>query len=191
MADSQQRGAVLVDTESGVVLGEWVIKAERVKQQDRGIKGGFFMGQLAKIGEIADSRELTSGDKELFLKLLSKLDWENFIYIELTQIARELGKTRTSISLSMKHLVEHEIVFRGPRVGKSYTYRLNPSVAWVGEDKRRRALEAQMRRQNMRVIQGKAHSGAYQQALFGEETPVEELAEESSETSLRAVPDKD
>ncbi|MBM7052310.1 helix-turn-helix domain-containing protein [Rothia sp. ZJ1223] len=50
-----------------------------------------------------------------------------------TEIAEEMHRSRESVSRAISRFVERGVLLRGPRVGRSYTYRLDPSTAWRGK----------------------------------------------------------
>ena len=117
-------------------------------------RGGFFMGMLEATGAIADDPSLTDGDRTVFLKLLSRLDFENYLHVNVSELAEEMGRTRVGVSKSMKHLEDRGILHRGPRVGRSYSYRLDPFVAWRGKADARARVEREIRDRQWTVHEG-------------------------------------
>lgn len=114
----------------------------------------FFMGMIAGIAAAADSPTLTDGDIRVLMKLLSLLDYENFLNLEIKSVAADLHRSRESVSRSVKHLVEQGIIHRGPRVGRAYTYRLDPSTAWRGKADARARVEREIRGRQWTVHDG-------------------------------------
>lgn len=114
----------------------------------------FFMGMIAGIAQAADSPNLTDGDVRVLMKLLSLLDYENFLNLEIKSVAMDLHRSRESVSRSVKRLVENGIVHKGPRVGRSNTYRLDPSTAWRGKADSRARVEREIAERNWTVHQG-------------------------------------
>ena len=43
-----------------------------------------------------------------------------------------LGIQKANVSRAIKALIENEIILEGPKIGRSKTYRLNPSYGWKG-----------------------------------------------------------
>lgn len=78
----------------------------------------------------------------VFFLLCARLDFENFIAVSQTEIAKELGMKRPNVSRAVRRLVDAGVLIKGPRVGRNLTYRLNPSVGWKGRgSNHRRALD--------------------------------------------------
>lgn len=114
------------------------------------------MGMLDAFGTIADDPTLTDGDRTVMLKLLSRLDFQNYLHVEVAELAAEMGRTRVGVSKSMKNLVDHGILHKGPRVGRSYTYRLDPGTAWRGKADDRSRIERELNERKWKVLNGGA-----------------------------------
>lgn len=114
------------------------------------------MGMLEMTGAIADDPTLTDGDVRVLMKLLSRLEFQNFLLISLAELAEEMGRTREGVSKSMKRLEARGIVHRGPRKGRSYSYRLDPFVAWRGKAEDRARVEREIRERKWTVHEGGA-----------------------------------
>ncbi|WP_412839894.1 replication/maintenance protein RepL [Bacillus paranthracis] len=71
----------------------------------------------------------------VYMILLAKLDYENWLRVRQQDIADELNIKKQAVSRAIKELFEHGILVKGPKVGASNTYRLNPSFAFRGRDK--------------------------------------------------------
>ena len=78
---------------------------------------------------IAADRELTLEPKNVLLYLFSRLDFDNFIQVPQFEIAEALKMDKAKVSKAIKILVEKGILIRGPKVGHSYAFRLNPNWA--------------------------------------------------------------
>ena len=63
------------------------------------------------------------------------LDFENWVQLSITEIANELDLKQPSVSRAMKVLETKEIIIRGPKVGRSYAFMLNPDFGWKGKVK--------------------------------------------------------
>ncbi|MBD2790586.1 helix-turn-helix domain-containing protein, partial [Xenorhabdus sp. DI] len=70
-----------------------------------------------------------------YMILLAKLDYENWLRIRQKDIAKELNMNPPHVSRAIKELFEHGILVKGPKIGASNTYRLDPSFAFRGRDK--------------------------------------------------------
>lgn len=142
----------LADPETGEVYDLVAVKRGSLSYTP----GGWFKGMSNALEKIADSDELTDGDRTVLLKLFGRLDWENYLHINVSELAREMGRSRPKTSQAIKHLEAAGIVFRGPRVGRAYTYRLNPSVALrVNDgDQGARRVQREIEKRNWSVVAG-------------------------------------
>lgn len=140
-----QQRVGMVDQETGELLdgGVLVYVQHRAK-----IKEGWFMGFQAGFLELAKDEQLRGQPLVVLLALFAKLDFENFIAISQTDLARELGMPRPRFSLAMKRLRDRGVVLAGPKVGTAQTFRLNPGYAWKGNVKNLH----QARREHLRVV---------------------------------------
>jgi len=84
---------------------------------------------------IAADRELTLEPKNVLLYLFSRLDFDNFIQVPQFEIAEALKMDKAKVSKAIKILVEKGILIRGPKVGHSYAFRLNPNYGYKGNPK--------------------------------------------------------
>ncbi len=71
----------------------------------------------------------------MFCAMAGRLDFENFILIAQSDMARDLGMKPSNFSRAVKRLEELGIITRGPKSGRSPTFRLNPHVGWKGKAK--------------------------------------------------------
>jgi len=92
------------------------------------------------ISKIADEK-LTYEEYRVFLKLLSKVDFDNYLRVSQTEIANELGMQRPNVTRAMKGLSERSIIVEGPRAGLNKTYRLNPYIAHKGKNRNNTILD--------------------------------------------------
>lgn len=111
------------------------------------------MGMLTAFDDIANA-DWPDGDYKIFIKLLGRLDFENYLHLDVKELADEMGRSRETVSRAVSRFVERGILHRGPRVGRSYTYRLDPSTAWRGKSDARERVEREIRERNWKVIQG-------------------------------------
>ena len=63
------------------------------------------------------------------------LDFENWVQLSVTEIAQELELKRPNVSRAIKLLEQKEIIIRGPKVGRSHAFMLNPEFGWKGKVK--------------------------------------------------------
>lgn len=57
--------------------------------------------------------------------------------------------------MAVSRFVKRGILHRGPRAGRPYTYRLDPSTAWRGKSDARQRIEREIRERQWTVIDGK------------------------------------
>jgi DNA-binding MarR family transcriptional regulator len=69
---------------------------------------------------------LKGSEFRVFLKLLRQLDYQNLKQIQQTQIADELEMQKQNVNRAINRLLKVGILLKGPRIGKSCSYRLNP-----------------------------------------------------------------
>ena len=96
---------------------------------------GWLMTSQEALKLIARDKEITGETFRVFLYVVGILDFENWIYIPQKEIAEYLELKRSAVSRSIKVLLEKEIILKGERFGKSYTFRLNPYFGWKGRVK--------------------------------------------------------
>ena len=70
----------------------------------------------------------------VFLKLLSKVDFENYLTINQGDIANELDMKQPNVSRAIKALCARNLNIEGPRAGLNKTYPFNPYIAHKGSN---------------------------------------------------------
>lgn len=93
---------------------------------------------------LATDKELAGRPLRVLLYLLARLDFENYIQVPQADISRALELHKSDVTRAVQLLEERGIIIRGPKVGRSYAWRLNPTYGWKGKVR------------NLRVIQGGA-----------------------------------
>jgi len=96
---------------------------------------GWLMASQEALKLIAKDKDIKGETFRVFLYLIGILDFENWIYIPQKEISEYLEINKTNISRSIKILLQKEIIIKGDRLGKSYTFRLNPYFGWKGKVK--------------------------------------------------------
>ena len=92
------------------------------------------------ISTIADMN-IPHEQERVFLKLLSKVDFDNYLRISQTEIANELNMKQPHVARAIKGLKEKGIIVEGPRAGLNKTYRLNPYIAHKGKNRNETILD--------------------------------------------------
>jgi hypothetical protein len=104
-------------------------------------EGGFLVALQAGARDIREAR-LSRTAYDTFFAMLEILDYENWIKVSQSDIARTLGVNPSQVNRAVRELEDAEIIFRGPKDGPSYSWRLNPHIGWKGKgSKRAGALE--------------------------------------------------
>lgn len=87
-----------------------------------------------------ESLETIAGDKDLkgytlrvFLTLLSRLNFDNYICIPQSHIAKITGIEQPHVSEAIALLVKKQIIFKQEGLGNIKAYKLNPNIAWKGD----------------------------------------------------------
>ena len=87
--------------------------------------------ELAKDPIIGKSAETM----RVFLYLVGRIDFENYLQIPQVEIADELDMHKQAVGRAIKILLERGVLIRGPKVGRSSSWRLNPHYGWKGKVK--------------------------------------------------------
>ena len=126
------RRVTSVDRETGEVL-EGVIVYCGVKRNP--YAKGWVMNSQESLKLLATDRDLKGETYRVLLLLLSQLDFENWIQITQKEISEILEMKKSQVSRAITILEGKEIILRGPKVGHSYAFRLNPYFGWKGKVK--------------------------------------------------------
>lgn len=73
--------------------------------------------------------------QRVFWALIERLNFENDICLVQAEVAIELGMRFQNVSRAIKELIEQDIILKGPKNGRSHTYKLNPNMGWRGSGK--------------------------------------------------------
>jgi DNA-binding MarR family transcriptional regulator len=99
---------------------------------------------------LAKDSDLTGETWRILSYLFSKLNFENDIHLAQADIAKALEMRKQNVSRAMKLLCDKQIILKGPKVGRTVTYRLNAHYGWKGRVKN---LD-NVRKAQFRVIDG-------------------------------------
>ena len=83
--------------------------------------------------EFAARRDIGNEVLRVFLYLNARLDFENIIQVQQTEIAERLGMQPPNVHRAIKKLEELGVILRGPKVGRSSSWRLNPNAGRKGK----------------------------------------------------------
>ena len=90
--------------------------------------GGARVANVQKSLDWIAEQGLTGEQLNVMLKFMAKLDYNNYVRISQSDLAKELHMQRPHVSRAVKKLVELGIIYQGPRAGMYKTYMLNPTV---------------------------------------------------------------
>lgn len=142
-----------VDPETGEVLkGAFVFIPE--KHRSPFGKDWFAVAQDALTYLAKNRKTLGEEGFAVFCAMAGKLDFENFILISQADMARDLGMQPSNLNRSIKRLEELGILMRGPKSGRSPTFRLNPTVGWKGKSKMHFGALQEARKRGWNLING-------------------------------------
>ena len=94
---------------------------------------GWIMNSQQALEVLATDKDLTGENYRVLLLLLSRLDFENWIQVTQAEISKKLNMKKQNVSRAISILESKEIIFRGPKVGRTYSFRLNPDFGWKGK----------------------------------------------------------
>lgn len=96
---------------------------------------GWIMNSQEALKLLATDEDLRGEAYKVLLILMATLDFENWIQISQKEIAETLKMKKQNVSRAISLLEKKGIIFRGPKIGKSYAFRLNPDFGWKGKVK--------------------------------------------------------
>ncbi len=131
------------DLETGELFDLAVVAVPRPTHRQFGV---FTMITNEVVDRASDN--LSSEDFRLLMRLVTRMDDRNYLFLDLTAFAAEIKRGRVYTSRAIARLVDLGALQRGPRVGRSWTYRLDPWLGWRGSDVegRRKATKESERR---------------------------------------------
>ncbi len=130
-----KRKLSIVDDLTGEVMGGIPVYVHTSRRPtlygDRWIQ----MSQDAAL-QIATDRELWGLPQAVLLYIEGRLDFENYVNVPQQESADALKVQRPAITKAITKLVGKGILIRGPKLGRSSSYRLNPAYGWKGDNKK-------------------------------------------------------
>ena len=115
---------------------------------------GWVMNSQEALEILAKDKEITGEAYRVLFFICARLDFENWVQVPVTEIAQELDLRQPNVSRAMKVLETKEIILRGPKVGRSYAFMLNPEFGWKGKvknlDEYRKERDEEERREKNR-----------------------------------------
>lgn len=140
-----------IDPRTGEVLGGFVAVVQPRQ------KNGFGQGGWIAMAQDAMTRlaRANLGDEaqRVFFIMAANVDFDNWIQVSQTELAKTIGMGRNNFCRGIKKLEGEGVLLRGPKIGRAATFRLNPMYGWKGSAKsHRQALQERMRQNGMRLI---------------------------------------
>ena len=86
-------------------------------------------------------QNLTGEQWKVFATICSMIDFDNYIRVNQTALAKELNTDKGNISRSIKKLMDLDIIAEGPRAGLYKTYMLNPNIGIKGKHKQDKIID--------------------------------------------------
>lgn len=124
-----RRNLGTIDLDTGEILdGVPVYVQAKIKWRE-----GWFMGIQDAFIALAKDKEITGVTYRVLNYMFGKLGFENYICIQQKEICEVLDLKKQHVSSAIKLLLEKGIVLPGPKLGRSASYRLNPSYGWKGK----------------------------------------------------------
>ena len=96
---------------------------------------GWVMNSQQALEIIAKDKEITGRIHRILWFLVARLDFENWVQISQKEVCEELSMRKEDVSSGVKLLEKKRILIRGPKVGRSYSVRMNPYFGWKGDVK--------------------------------------------------------
>lgn len=91
---------------------------------------------------------------QVFFGVIAMLDFENWIQLNQSELSEKLKMKRQNFNRALLKLENEKILLRGPRVGRSTTFRLNPNYGWKGSAKKHNeALQAKMDKLGLSIVE--------------------------------------
>lgn len=86
----------------------------------------------ASIMEQAKSKNMTLTDYRVRDFLMGTIGIGNYVFVNQSEVARELSLHKVTVCESIKHLCEMGILIKGPKSGRSNTYMISPAFCFSG-----------------------------------------------------------
>lgn len=119
-----------IDLDTGEVFEEGVpiwFKA-KIKWHE-----GFFMTFQEAVLNVSQDKEITGEMLRVWLNLLGRMSFENWVTVPQKEISEALGMQRSHVSRAIKGLIDKGLILRGPKIGRTTAYKLNSRYAWKGK----------------------------------------------------------
>ena len=120
----------MIDLDTGEVFEEGVpvwVKAKVKWHED------FFMGFQQAFASVARDRDMNFDMVRVWMEMLSRISFENWVTVPQIEIAASLGMQKTNVSRAIRKLIGKGLILKGPKIGRTSAYKLNSNYAWKGK----------------------------------------------------------
>ena len=114
---------------------------------------GWVMNSQQAMLSLAKDKDIKGETHRVLWFIGGILDFENWVTLSITEIAQELGLKQPSASRAIKVLEKKGIILRGPKLGRSFAFRLNPEFGWKGKVKHLDNYRQEVEDENFRAMQ--------------------------------------
>ena len=128
----QRRKIVSVDKNTGKIL-EGVIVYCGVKNNP--YNTGWFMTSQDALETLASDEDISKEAFRILMFLMARLDFENWIQVTQKEICEKTNIKKSNVSRGISLLEKKGIILKGPKIGRSNAFRLNPYFGWKGKVK--------------------------------------------------------
>ena len=178
--DQKDRLIGYLDIFTGEKYGFPVITSKKENPYSR----GWIMNSQEGSRLLAKDKEI-KGETHRVLRLIeSILDFENWIYISISDIAKELEMNRRSVSRDIKLLEKKEIILKGPKIGKSNTFMLNPYFTWKGKIKNLEKYREGREQEKIKNLRDKSKEEKLKELSKEYNMPIDKLIELQAKLNL-------
>jgi hypothetical protein len=104
------------------------------------IREDFMLTFQDSLEEVAENKGLTAGACRVLFYFLSKMNYENCVFLTQGEIAESLGTTRQQIGKSIAVLIKNNYVKTFVERGSVNTYMISPKISIRGDEKTRKDI---------------------------------------------------
>ncbi len=144
---------------------------------------GWVMNSQEALEIVAKDKDIKGETYRVLFFICARLDFENWVQLSITEIGKELDLKQQSVSRAMKVLENKEIILRGPKVGRSYAFMLNPEFGWKGkvknlEDYRRKKEDDDNRNKDVKAVVSKGKTSQIAKKITKHSPEVTQLSKQ-------------
>ncbi len=150
----KRKKIVSVDQNTGKIL-EGVVVYCGVKNNP--YNTGWFMTSQDALETLASDEDISKEAFRILMFLMARLDFENWIQITQKEICERTNIRKSNVSRGISLLEKKGIILRGPKIGRSNAFRLNPYFGWKGkvknlEDYRKKEEDQYLREKRQEIL---------------------------------------